>query len=499
MERKLSDLESSANFQNKININQMDKIKIGLTFDDVLLIPNHSPVSSRKNCSTDSYISRRIPLSIPIISSNMDTVTEKSMAIAMAREGGIGIVHRFMGIKEQVKQVNAVKRSESILIENPYTLMQNSNLGKVWDLQSEKSVSSILVVNEDNKLTGILTARDILFEDNPDTPISELMTTDMITAPPDISLQDAKITLKENRIEKLPLVDNEGYLNGLITTKDLTKSRKWPNATKDAKGRLRVGAAIGVKGDYLHRTHSLYESGCDVIVVDVAHGHSNLVLNVVKNIRKEYGDVIELIAGNVATSRGAADLISGGVDAIKVGVGPGSICITRIVAGAGVPQLTAITDTSSVAREEEIPIIADGGIRNSGDIAKAIAAGASTVMLGNLLAGTTEAPGVPVLRNGRRVKIIRGMASLGASLARSSRENGNYDDDFGEIIPEGVEAIVPFRGSTNEVLQQLIGGLRSGMSYVGAKDINSMWELSRFIQITGAGKIESKSHDVETV
>ncbi|MHA2252328.1 MAG: IMP dehydrogenase [Candidatus Kariarchaeaceae archaeon] len=472
---------------------------IALTFDDVLLVPNHSNVSSRKDCNTSTFISKRIPLAIPIVSSNMDTVTEKSMAVAMARDGGIGIIHRFMSVTDQVNQVNSVKRSESILIEKPYTLPETSSLKEVWELQREKSVSSILVVDKENKLVGILTARDILFEVDAKTTVSELMTRDVVTASPEISLQEAKMTLKNNRIEKLPLVDKNGYLSGLITSKDLTKSKRWPNATKDKKGRLRVGAAIGVKGDYLERTQSLFEAKCDVIVVDVAHGHSDLVIDTVKQIRKQFGDDIELIAGNVATAQGTEDLIASGVDAVKVGVGPGSICITRIVAGSGVPQLTAIMDAASIAIPENIPLIADGGIRNSGDVAKAIAAGASTAMLGNLLAGTTESPGVPVLRNGRRVKIIRGMASLGASLGRSTRENGSFDDDFGAIIPEGVEAIVPFRGSTTETLQQLVGGFRSGMSYVGAADVPSMWTKAKFLRITTAGKLESKSHDVETV
>jgi IMP dehydrogenase len=499
VEKKLEELAPKINMSDDFkHINPWSQIPIALTFDDVLLTPNHSNVTSRRDCDTGSFVSRNIPLSIPIVSSNMDTVTEKTMAIAMAREGGIGIIHRFMSIDDQIQQVNSVKRSESILIEKPYTLTKNATLADVWKMQREKSVSSILVVDH-RKLIGILSARDILFEEDPNILISTLMTTDIITAPPDINLFDAKSILKENRIEKLPITDKEGNLVGLITTKDLTKSKKWPNATKDTKGKLRVGAAIGVKGDYLSRTQALHNAMCDVIVVDVAHGHSDSVLDTIKEIRKEYGEDVELIAGNVATAEGAADLISHGVDAIKVGVGPGSICITRIVAGSGVPQLTAVMDCARIAHEEEIPIIADGGIRNSGDIAKAIAAGASTVMLGNLLAGTTESPGVPVLRNGRRVKIIRGMASLGASLGRSARENGSVDDDFGSIIPEGVEAIVPFRGSTSETLQQLVGGFRSGMSYVGANDIPAMWSKAKFVRITHAGRLESKSHDVDTV
>lgn len=474
-------------------------IPLALTFDDVLLVPNHSSVSSRKHCDTGTLLTKKIPLTIPIVSSNMDTVTENAMAVAMAREGGIGIIHRFMTIEEQVKQVNSVKRSESILIDNPYTLPPTSQLHDVWQLQKEKSVSSILIVDNNRKLIGILTARDLMFENDPNTMISDLMTKEVITANPNISILDAKEILRSNRIEKLPLVDETGKLKGLITTKDLTKTKKWPNATKDEKGRLRVGAAIGVKNEFLERANQLVKAECDVIVVDVAHGHSDLVMDTIKSLRKEFGDDVQIIAGNVATAEGTQDLISYGVDAVKVGVGPGSICITRIVAGAGVPQLTAIHNSFMAAKDEKIPLIADGGIRTSGDISKAIAAGASTVMLGNLLGGTTESPGIPVTRNGRRVKIIRGMASLGASLGRDKRTTGSFDDEFGDIIPEGVEAIVPFRGATKEILQQLVGGLRSGMSYVGATSISEMWKRARFTRITQAGKAESTSHDVEKV
>lgn len=474
-------------------------IPVALTYDDVLLVPNRSSIQSRSDVNASSMVSKGIEVSIPIISSNMDTVTEANMAIAMARDGGIGFIHRFMSIKDQVNQVDQVKRSESILIEKPYTILEHATLGDAWELYEKRSVSGILVVDKEHKLKGILTQRDVLFEDNEDIPISDLMTKDVITARTDISLSDAKDLLKSHRIEKLPLVDSDGVLSGLITTKDLTKTKMWPNATKDGKGRLQVGAAIGVKGEYLHRAEALYEAGCDIIVVDIAHGHSDLAINAVKDIRKTIGEDIEIIAGNVATALGTADLIAAGADGIKVGVGPGSICITRIVAGSGVPQLTAVMESARVGHDMGIPIIADGGIRTSGDIAKAIAAGASTVMLGNLLAGTTESPGVPVLRNGRQVKIIRGMASLGASLGRDKRTTGDFDDDFSDVVPEGVEAIVPYRGATTDVLSQLVGGLRSGMSYVGAQSIQDMWELARFVRVTKAGNTESGSHDVDLV
>ncbi len=478
----------------------MKEFPLALTFDDVLLQPNFSEIVSRKEVDTTTYLSKNIRLNIPIVSSNMDTVTESQMAIAMAREGGIGIIHRFLSIDEQVSQVNAVKRSESILIEKPYSLRPDNTLADAISLFSNKSVSGILVVDTNNILKGILTSRDVLFEDNLDKPISDLMTTDLVTGSPDISLEDAKNILKQNKIEKLPLIDDKNRLYGLITIKDIKKSRQWPKATKDKKGRLRVGAAIGVKNEYIARLNALYEVDCDVVVVDVAHGHSKLVIDTIKNVRKQYGDDIELIAGNVASAEGAADLISHGVDGIKVGVGPGSICTTRIVAGAGVPQFSAIQMAASVAHDAGVPIIGDGGIRTSGDITKAIGIGASTVMLGNLLAGTTESPGFPVLRNGRKVKIIRGMASLGASIGREQRTKGTFDDsDFASIAPEGVEAIVPYRGAVSDVLNQLVGGFRSGMSYAGAKTIPELWKLARFVRMTRAGRQESNAHDVETV
>ncbi|MCY3413833.1 MAG: IMP dehydrogenase [Candidatus Heimdallarchaeota archaeon] len=479
----------------------MTSIETGLTFDDVLLVPRYSEVSSRKHVNTTTKLTRNISMHIPVVSSNMDTVTEAEMAIAMARNGGIGIIHRFMSIEEQVRQVSRVKRSMSILIENPYTLLPYNTLGEAQQLLTEKSVSSLMITDEQNKLKGILTKRDMLFEDDMSIRLDTLMTRELITAKPGISSEEAKDILKKNKIEKLPLVDDKGYLKGLISTQDIEKQRKYPNATLDEKGKLRVGAAIGVKDDYLDRTDALLGAGADTIVIDIAHGHSNLVIDTIKKIRKQYDDVVELIAGNVATAEGTEALISHGVDAVKVGVGPGSICITRMVAGSGVPQLHAIMESAKVAHDENIPIIADGGIRRSGDIAKAIAAGASTVMLGNLLAGTTESPGVPITRNGRRVKVIRGMASLGASLGRESRTTGkSFDDEFAQdYTPEGVEAVVPFRGSVKDVLSQLVGGLRSGMSYTGAKSIEEMWSLSKFIRITNSGLQESKSHDVNTV
>ena len=475
-------------------------MRIGITFDDVLLIPKKSSVSSRYDIDTSTKLSRNINLNIPIVSSNMDTVTESKMAIVMAQQGGIGIIHRFLSVEDQVAEVIKVKRSEMIRIEHPYSLKPSNTLEDARHLMEDKGISGILVTEENGKLVGILTTRDIVLEENGVVKISELMSKDLITASPDISIEEAQEILKKNRIEKLPLVDSNGFLKGLITSKDIIKSKILPDSSKDSKGRLLVGGAIGVKGDYLKRAEELINVNTDVLVLDIAHGHSDLAISAVKEIRRNLGD-IELIAGNVATGEGTKELIEAGCDGIKVGVGPGSICITRIVTGCGVPQLTAIMDSSKVANEYDVPIIADGGIRNSGDITKAIAAGASTVMIGGLFAGTEESPGTSILRQGRRFKVVRGMASLGATLGREAREKkGAFDElDLGSVVPEGVEAMVPYRGSTVDVLDQLVGGLRSGISYCGSTSIIEMQKKAEFIRITAAGRAESVSHDVERI
>ncbi|MHA1552519.1 MAG: IMP dehydrogenase [Candidatus Heimdallarchaeaceae archaeon] len=474
-------------------------MRIGLTFDDVLLVPKRSSVFSRRDIDTSTRLSRNINLQIPIVSSNMDTVTESRMAIVMAQQGGIGIIHRFMTVDEQVSEVRKVKRSEMIRIDNPYCLHPEHTLANAKKMMEDKGISGILVTDNKEKLIGILTTRDILFEENGDVKLADLMSTDLITASPDITIEEAQDMLKKNRIEKLPLVNPEGYLKGLITSKDIIKSKVLPDSSKDAKGRLLVGAAIGVRGEFLQRAEELINENCDVLVIDIAHGHSDLAINTIKEIRKNFGDV-ELIAGNVATKDGTKELIEAGCDGIKAGVGPGSICITRIVTGAGVPQLTTIMDCSEIAIEYDVPIIADGGVQTSGDLTKAIAAGASTVMIGGMFAGTEESPGASILRQGRRYKVVRGMASLGASLGRESRKKGSFDElDLGSIVPEGVEAMVPYRGSTVEVLEQLVGGLRSGISYCGAKNIKEMQNNVEFIQITSAGRTESASHDVEKI
>jgi IMP dehydrogenase len=470
----------------------------GLTFDDVLLVPKRSPIVSRSQTNLRTKLSRNITLNIPIISANMDTVTESGMAIALAREGGIGIIHRFMTIEDQVDEILKVKRSESVMIEQPYTIKPDLTVADAKKAMEEYSVSGLLV-EEGGKLLGIITRRDITFEKNNKLKVSELMTKDVITAKAGITIDQAKEILHNKRIEKLPVVDDKKRIVGLITSKDILKMEQYPYASKDKKGRLLVGAAVGVKGDYLERTEALLEAGADVIVVDIAHGHSENAINTVHMIKKAFPDS-ELIAGNVATGEGSRDLIKAGVDAVKVGVGSGSICITRVVTGSGVPQLTAVIDSVKVARDYEIPIISDGGIRNSGDITKALAAGASSVMIGSLFGGTDESPGKTLVKNGKKYKMYRGMASFYASLGRKYREAGPQvvdSDDLNDYVPEGVEAMVPYNGSVVELIRQMVGGLRSGLSYCGAKTISEMQMNAEFIKITSAGYIESQSHDVD--
>jgi len=470
----------------------------GLTFDDVLLVPKRSPIVSRSQTNLRTKLSRNITLNIPIISANMDTVTESGMAVALAREGGIGIIHRFLTIEDQVDEILKVKRSESVMIEQPYTVKPDLTVAEAKKVMEEFSVSGLLV-EEGGKLLGIITRRDITFEKNNKLKVSELMTKDVVTAKAGITIEQAKEILHNKRIEKLPVVDDKKHIVGLITSKDILKMEQYPYASKDRKGRLLVGAAVGVKGDYLERTEALLEAGADIIVVDIAHGHSENAINTVHMIKKAFPDC-ELIAGNVATGEGSRDLIKAGVDAVKVGVGSGSICITRVVTGSGVPQLTAVLDSVKVARDYGIPIISDGGVRNSGDITKALAAGASSVMIGSLFGGTDESPGKTLVKNGKKYKMYRGMASFYASLGRKYREAGPQvvdSDDLNDYVPEGVEAMVPYKGSVVEIIRQMAGGLRSGLSYCGAKTIPEMQNNAEFIRITSAGYIESQSHDVD--
>jgi IMP dehydrogenase len=476
-------------------------IKDGLTFDDVLLVPKRSPIVSRTQTDLKTRLSRNIMLNTPLVSANMDTITEYEMAIALAREGGIGIIHRFMTIEDQVDQVLRVKRSESVIIEQPYTIKPNMTVENADKVMNEYGVSGLLVEDEGKKLAGIITRRDIMFEKDANHKVSELMSKDVITADEGTTIEQAKEILHNHRIEKLPVIDEKKHIVGLITSKDILKMEKYPYASKDKKGRLLVGAAVGVKGDYLERTESLLEAGADTVVVDIAHGHSDNALNAVHMIKKAF-PMCELIAGNVATGDGAKDLIKAGVDAVKVGVGSGSICITRVVTGSGVPQLTAVIDSVEVAREYNIPVISDGGIRTSGDATKALAAGASSVMVGSLFGGTDESPGKTLVKNGKKFKMYRGMASFYASLGRRYREEGIQivdSQDLNDYVPEGVEAMVPYKGSVVDIIRQLVGGLRSGLSYCGAKTISCMQQNAEFIKMSPAGYKESNPHDVDVM
>jgi IMP dehydrogenase len=472
--------------------------ELGLTFDDVLLVPRRSGVSRRRQVDTRARLCRGIDLAIPIVSASMDTVTEAGMASAIAREGGIGIIHRFLPIAEHVAMVRRVKRAESVVIDTPFTVGPEATVRHAAAFMEEHGSAGILVIDRDRRLLGIVTARDVLFEDL-DRPITAVMTPRerLITAPAGTPVDEARQILHRHRIEKLPLIDAEGRLVGLVTSRDIRSRLRHPHATKDQKGRLRVGAAIGVRGDYLERAEALAAEEVDVLVIDVAHGHSELAFKTVEAVRARCPDV-PLLAGNVATPEGTRELIACGVDGVKVGVGPGSTCTTRVVTGAGVPQLTAILGCAEVAASADIPIIADGGIRGSGDLVKALAAGAESVMLGNILAGTEESPGAFVTRNGRQYKVYRGMASLWTSAAR--RDIPQEEDELlSEIVPEGIEAIVPYRGKVAAVLGQLIGGLRSGMSYCGATTLAGLRANARFIRVTEAGVREGMPHDVDAL
>ena len=472
------------------------EFKEGLTFDDVLLVPKYSDITSRSQTNLSTKLSRNISINIPFVSANMDTVTESSMAVAMARAGGIGIIHRFLTIEEQANEVLKVKRSGSVMIENPYSISLEKSIKDALDYAEDKEISGLLVVDSNSKLVGIVTERDLLFA-NSNGSISDIMTKDVVTAKPGVTLDEAKQILHQHRIEKLPIVDDSGIIKGLITSKDITNNADFPNASKDKKGSPLVGAAVGVKGDFLERTESLLEAGTDVLVVDIAHGHSENAISAIKNIKKAFPDC-ELIAGNIATAQGTEDLIKAGVDAVKVGVGSGSICITRVITGSGVPQLTAVMDCAKIGNDYGIPIISDGGTRTSGDATKALASGASSVMVGSMLGGTDESPGTVLTKNGKRFKVYRGMASLAASIGRKSKETGSFsfDDDLNDYVAEGVEAMVPYKGTVVDILKQLSGGVRSGLSYCGAHSISQMQENAEFIKMSRAGFAESQPHDV---
>ena len=469
-------------------------LPLGLTFDDVALVPAKSSVVPAET-NTRTHLTRRITLNIPIVSAAMDTVTESRLAIAIAREGGIGIVHRVLSPADQAAEVDRVKKSESGMIMNPVTISPDSTIRDAHKIMAQYRISGI-PVTKNGKLVGIVTNRDLRFESRMDLKISQVMThKHLVTAPEGTTLDKAREVLHQHRIEKLLVVNKRFELKGLITIKDIAKRIQYPDACKDEHGRLRVGAAVGVGGDAEERMVELAKAGVDVVVVDTAHGHSASVLSTVRLLKRRFPEV-EIVAGNVATKEAVRDLIAAGADAIKVGVGPGSICTTRIVAGAGVPQLTAVAECASVAARAKVPIIADGGIKYSGDISKAIAAGASAVMIGGLFAGTEESPGETVLFQGRTYKVYRGMGSMGA-MERGGRDRyAQKDRPVQKLVPEGIEGRVPYRGTMSGVVYQLVGGLRSGMGYCGCRTITEMQKRTRFIQVTQAGLRESHVHDV---
>ncbi len=466
----------------------------GLTFDDVLLVPGKSEVLPRET-NTITKLTKKISLNIPIMTAGMDTVTESRMAIAIAREGGIGIIHKNMSIEEQALEVDRVKRSEHGVILDPFYLSKDHIVSDALELMERYRISGVPITDEEHTLIGIITNRDIRFEREVTKKIDDVMTKEnLITAKRGISMEDALEIMKQYKIEKLPLVDDDYKLIGLITIKDIEKSIEYPQSARDSEGRLYVGAAVGVTGDMLERVAALVKSKADVIVLDTAHGHSKGVLDAVAMIKREYPD-LQVIAGNIATAEATVDLIKAGADAVKVGIGPGSICTTRVVTGIGVPQITAIINCAEAAKEYGIPVIADGGIKYSGDITKAIAAGANVIMAGSLFAGTEESPGEEVLFEGRRYKEYRGMGSLGAMDAGS--KDRYFQEDTKKYVPEGVEGRIHYRGPMGDVVYQLLGGFKSGMGYVGAKDIADLHEKARFIKITSATLIENHPHNIQ--
>jgi IMP dehydrogenase len=467
-----------------------------VTFDDVLLVPGKSKVLPRE-VELKTRLTRNIELNIPISSAAMDTVTESEMAIAIAREGGIGMIHKNMSIQKQASEVDKVKRSESGMIMKPVTLTADKRIKDATQVMSKFSISGIPIIDENGRLIGILTNRDLRFDPDENILIKDVMTKEnLITAPVGTDLTMAEKILQKHRIEKLPVVDKKGFLKGLITFKDIQKRKSFPNACKDKFGRLRVGAAVGVTRDTIERVEELVKSGVDVITVDTSHGHSQGVLDMVKRIKDSIN--VELIAGNVATAEATVDLIKAGVDCVKIGIGAGSICTTRVIAGVGVPQLTAVLECSKAAKKYNIPVIADGGLKQTGDIPKAIAAGADSVMIGGMFAGTDETPGEKVLFEGRSYKVYRGMGSIEAMKEGSKdRYFQDMEDDIKKLVPEGIEGIVPYKGPLKDTIYQIIGGLRSSMGYCGAKDIEEMKTKTKFVKITNAGLRESHPHDVK--
>jgi IMP dehydrogenase len=468
--------------------------KEGLTFDDVLLVPRKSVVLPRES-DVSTKLSEGIKLNIPLLSAGMDTVTESALAIAIAREGGVGIIHKNMSVAQQAEEVDRVKRSESGVITNPFSLTPDHHVYDAEELMGKYRISGVPIVDSEQKLVGILTNRDLRFVHDYSIKIHEVMTrTDLVTAPVGTTLQEAEGLLQKHKIEKLPLVDENNILKGLITIKDIEKAIQFPNAAKDKHGRLLCGAAVGIGKDTADRADALVQAGIDVLVVDSAHGHHINILDAVRKLRAKYPD-LTIIAGNVATGEATRDLIEAGASVIKVGIGPGSICTTRVIAGIGVPQITAIYDCATVAREYNVPVIADGGIKYSGDITKAIAAGASAIMIGSLFAGTAESPGETEIFQGRSFKVYRGMGSLGAM--KEGSKDRYFQENESKLVPEGIEGRVPFKGPLADTVHQLLGGLRSGMGYCGTKNLDELRNDTQFIRITGSGLRESHPHDVQ--
>ncbi|AJY74970.1 IMP dehydrogenase [Paenibacillus beijingensis] len=468
--------------------------KEGLTFDDVLLVPRRSEVLPRE-VHIGTQLSANVKLNIPLISAGMDTVTEAALAIALAREGGIGIVHKNMSIAQQAEEVDRVKRSESGVITNPFSLTPNHHVYDAEELMGKYRISGVPIVDDQQKLVGIITNRDLRFVHDYSIKISEVMThEELVTAPVGTTLEEAEVLLQKHKIEKLPLVDENKTLKGLITIKDIEKAIQFPNAAKDKHGRLLCGAAVGVAKDTMERAAALVEAGVDVIVVDSAHGHHINILETVRKLRAAYPD-LTIVAGNVATAEATRDLIEAGASVVKVGIGPGSICTTRVIAGIGVPQITAIYDCATEARKHNVPVIADGGIKYSGDITKAIAAGASAIMIGSLFAGTEESPGESEIYQGRRFKVYRGMGSLGAM--KEGSKDRYFQENENKLVPEGIEGRLPYKGPLADTVHQLIGGLRAGMGYCGTANIEELKNDTSFIRITGAGLRESHPHDVQ--
>jgi len=468
----------------------------GLTFDDVLLLPAKSEVLPSK-VDTSTWLTRKIRLNIPIISAAMDTVTESRLAIAMAQQGGMGVIHKNLSVEEQAVEVDKVKRSESGMIVDPITMGPENRIYEALEMMKKYKISGVPITDRSGRLVGILTNRDLRFETRLDLPISDLMTKkNLITVPVGTTLDEAKRLLHQHKIEKLLVVDDKYHLKGLITVKDIQKNIKYPNASKDPLGRLRVGAAVGVGEEALVRAKALRDAKADVLFIDTAHGHSQSVLETTRAVKKAFSE-LDLVVGNVATEQGAEDLIRCGADAVKVGIGPGSICTTRVVTGVGVPQVTAITECTRAAKRHDIPIIADGGIKYSGDITKALAAGAHSVMIGSLLAGTEESPGETILYQGRTFKSYRGMGSIGA-MKKGSADRYFQEVEFSDekLVPEGIEGMVPYKGTVAALVPQLVGGLRSGMGYCGCVDIEALRREARFLRITSAGLKESHAHDV---